>query len=254
MGLSGRISQENSSSETDSGVMTEPAFQERKDVPAIGRESSQKSANIIITWDQIPFDQTSDDTVSISAVSMGIWSSQSVWASLFGGDKPDIDCIYSSIFPDHWSNPIRSAAGLCLCRPNQNGYSYEVFGRNRPIYLDLRATHFPRNCLCLQGRVVDVTFLCVQSTDHLEHYRLFVPRGIRALVNADWRPGMSAEDADVEIPEGLTLLCALAFEGGSRARFFAPWSLARCDQLRSIFLPASVEVVGRYSFQSCRAL
>jgi hypothetical protein len=161
-------------------------------------------------------------------------------------EEKDVDRIWLSLSEDLKGKPVDFAAGLCLCETTDSGLSYKIIGSNGPAYLDPTAEGLVRDCLSVCGERIQVTFLLAPGSFGSRYHFLAVPRGIEALVPADWRPG-----AQVGGCGGSDGLDSVGFDRGSRLRFIGDFALRGCPNLTSFFIPAAVERIGDYSFWNC---
>jgi hypothetical protein len=102
---------------------------------------------------------------------------------------------------------------------------------------------FPRSAIYCKGERFEVLSLNTGvDPAHRERSlkRLLVSRSIRAIFREDVPFGIEVE--------------FVAFEFGSELSTLEPSSFAECSALRALFLPATVQVVGKLCFNCCSAL
>jgi hypothetical protein len=168
-------------------------------------------------------------------------------------DPDDIDRVRASVFPGFLKDHSRFAAGLCLCEPVEDGFSYTIIGSS-PVHFDSTAEGLPRDSLCVCGERVQVNFLSDRNSRNRRYHFLVVPRGIEALVPVDWHPGRRRfYQLQTRLPVD-DFLCAVAFESGSGLRFVGDSALFGSARLTWFFVPATVEKIGDSGFGRCRQL
>jgi hypothetical protein len=128
------------------------------------------------------------------------------------------------------------------------GFEYLV-GISRTVLLFEQETEgLPRDCLCVSGQRLAVTFLSVPTSGSRGRLFLVVPRGVCALfdLNKFLRPLVTYPDD--------TRLSAIAFDSGASVRVFGDLAFARCRSLASLCIPAPVRALGRMCFDKCHSL
>jgi hypothetical protein len=166
------------------------------------------------------------------------------------GDE-EADPIFSALFLQRGDiSPYskRFSPGECICQPSPRGFAYNVAGSSA-LFFDRTSPNFPRDCLCIGGQRIDVTFLSVRDEEGNRPPFLVVPRGIRALCAMGHYP---CYDGSFRREEGP--LSALAFDSGSRVRYFGDSVFAGCARLTSVHIPGTVAKMGSCCFVDCRNL